>query len=66
LKPEREPEKVAAQRERAERRQQPTQAMTDLLTLVRGRKPYEELVEKASLLNQHVRFFFPKPPQKEG
>jgi hypothetical protein len=48
-----------SRRERMERRQQLTQTMTDLLQLIIMHKPYEELVQKASALDQHVRFFFP-------
>jgi hypothetical protein len=47
-------------RERAQRRQELTQTMDQLLELIIMRKPHEELVQKASLLDQHVRFFFPK------
>jgi hypothetical protein len=57
-------EGMEERRERAERRQQLTQAMADLLELIVMRKPYEELVLKASLLDQQVRFFFPKGPER--
>jgi hypothetical protein len=62
FKPERNADRLKVRGERAERRQQLSQAMDDLLELIVTRKPYEELVEKASLLDQQVRFFFPKRP----
>jgi hypothetical protein len=56
---------AAARRERAERRQQLTQTIDQLLELILRRKPHEELVKKASLFDQHVRFFFPKNSKKK-
>jgi hypothetical protein len=38
--------------------------MADLLELIVMRKPYEELEQKASLLDQQMRFFFPKRPER--
>ena len=45
---------------RSERRQQLTRAVAGLLELIVMRNPYEALIQKASLVDQHVRFFFPK------
>ena len=64
FKPEGNEEGMKERRERAERRQQLTRAMADLLELIVMRKPYEELEQKASLLDQQMRFFFPKRPER--
>jgi hypothetical protein len=60
IKPEGATERMKHRQERGERRQQLRQTMTELLELIIMGKSYEELVQKASLLDQHVRFFFPK------
>ena len=51
---------AVARRMRTERRTQLTQAMADLLALVVARKPYDEVLKTAAILDQHVRYFFPR------
>ena len=50
--------------DRAKRRQQLTQSMEELLESILMRKPHEELVQTASLLDRHLRYFFPKPRKR--
>jgi hypothetical protein len=57
-------ERTKERQARAQRRQQLSQAMADLLERIVRRRPYEELVQTASLLDQQVRFFFPKRPKR--
>ena len=50
-------------RELLARRRQTRELMSELLELIMGRRPYEELIQKAAALDAQVRFFFP-PPRK--
>ena len=60
FRPEAREKSLALRQARAQRRQQLTQTMADLLQMIVLRKPYEDLAPAASLLDQHLRFFFPK------
>ena len=40
--------------------------MSQLLEFILGRRPYEELIEKAAALDCQVQFFFPPPRKRRG
>jgi hypothetical protein len=51
---------LEVRRERLERRRQLTDGMGELLQLIMTKTDHETLLQKAALLDGHVRYFFPK------